>query len=114
MREDLGSSIISKSQAAAMSPDYWFPLDPSLAPSLYLFLPLPLIDYGMIPGLWLLRYGRGQIQTPPHTFVHTDAQIDTRTHNNTQARMETGSSLICLLHMFPIRVKLLPERDVTA
>lgn len=42
-QEDLGSSIISESQAAAMSPDYWFPVDPSLAPSLSLFFALSLL-----------------------------------------------------------------------
>lgn len=84
-QEDLDSSIISESQAAAMSPDYRLPVDPSLPPSLYLFLPLPLVDYGMVPGLWLLCYGRGQIQTHPHTLVHTDEQIHTRTHTHTCA-----------------------------
>lgn len=80
----------------------------------------------MVPGLWLLCYGRGQIQTNPHTLVHTNAQMDTHTHahtqehaimwkhKHTQTGMKTGSSLISLLHMFPIRVKLLPERHVTA
>lgn len=116
MQEDLDSSIISESQAAAMSPDYWFPLDPSLAPSLYLFLPLPLVDYGTVPGLWLRRYGRGQIQTHPHAFVHTDAPFEARTraHNNTQTGIGSSPSLICLLHMCSTRVKILPERNAKA
>lgn len=116
MQEDLDSSIISESQAAAMSPDYWFPLDPSLAPSLYLFLPLPLVDYGTVPGLWLQRYGWGQIQTHPHASVHTDAPFEarTRTHNNTRTGIGTSPSLICPQHMFSTRVKILPERNVKA
>lgn len=116
VQEDLDSSIISESQAAAMSPDYWFPLDPSLAPSLYLFLPLPLVDYGTVPGLWLQRYGRGQIQTHPHAFVHTDAPCEARTraHNNPQTGSGASPPLIWLLHMFSTRVKILPERHVKA
>lgn len=35
-QEDLGSSVISESQAAAMSPDYWFPMDLSIFFSLSL------------------------------------------------------------------------------
>lgn len=57
-----------------------------------------------------------QTHTPSCTQMqrsaHTHARA--RAHDNTQAGMGTGSSLICLLHMFPTRVKILPERDVKA
>ena len=82
-QEDLGSCVISESQAAAMSPDYWFPVDLSI------FSPLSLPDYGTVPGLWLLCYGRGQIQTNPHTLVHTD--VDTHTHTGAHNRAEAQS-----------------------
>lgn len=132
-QEDLNSSIITESQAAAMSPDCWVPVELSLSLSLSIYpsfcLPLSLsislflalgiaVDYGAVPGLWLLRYGEGQIHTQTYTrsCTHIEANTQTWRNTNTQTGIGTHSSLslIYLPHMFPIRVKLLPERAITA
>lgn len=49
-------------------------LSPPLSLSISLFLALGIaVDYGAVPGLWLLRYGRGQIHA--QTYTHTSTQV---------------------------------------
>lgn len=119
-QEDLGSSVISERQAAAMSPDYWFPMDLSRAISLSFSLStsrrLWYASFQAFGFYVLARAKYKQTHTPSctQTWTHTQA---TQSHGSTitpRRGVGTGSSLICLLHMFPIPVKLLPERDVTA
>ena len=107
MQEDLNSSIISESQAAAMSPDCWVPVDLSLSPSpvslsrtfsVPLFPPPPLslslsllalgfiVDFSCVPGLWLLLCGRGQILTQTYVHPYTQTRASTQTHRHTNTR----------------------------
>lgn len=83
-QEDLNSSIITESQASAMSPDCRAPAEfsPSshpLSPAISLILALGIAaDYGAVPGFWLLCYGRTQTRANP-----TPAQEQTHSHTNT-------------------------------
>lgn len=51
--------------------------------------------------------------TPTRLRAHR-CTVRTRAHNNTQTGIGTSPSLICLLHMFSTRVKILPERNAKA
>ena len=56
--------VVSLSLSLSLSPSLCLPLSISLSLRLALGI---TVDYSAVPGLWLLRYGRGQIHAQTHT-----------------------------------------------
>lgn len=113
-REDLNSSIITESQAAAMSPDCRVPAEFFPPCLIYpLFHPLSLLFWSQVsqynsavPGLWLLCGDRGQIHTQTehllsHRHGHTRAEVHKHTATQIQIDRDRNSLLSTCRTCFP-------------